>query len=161
MATARAGRPTRSAHERERSGDAEEKLAEVLAAHGLTRGRHAALAEDAFSGADGPCGFPGVVHDGGRDPAVDGVRRAARRSGRVRGDLGDELSEAVAHTGVEGAARPGERDGGGEDVEGGAAVNGRHGDDGGLEGREAPRDDRLERRDDLRGGDDRVARLVR
>ncbi len=92
---------------------------------------------------------------------VDGLRRAARGGGGVGGDLRDERREALARVAVERAAGARQRHGLGEDVERGAAVHGRDGHDRGLERREAPRDDGLERRDDERRGDDGVARLVR
>ena len=59
------------------------------------------------------------------------------------------------------AGRAGQPDRRGDDVERGAAVDAADRHDGGIQGRDLPRDDRLEGLDDAGGGDDRVGGLVR
>ena len=122
--------------------------------------QHALCAETRFNKLLGELCQPLVVHDR-RIPVLP--RKFAARARRLRDAAHDALHLGVqerARLRTEAAGRAGERHGVGDDVVGVAGACLTDGDDRRIDRRHAPRDERLQREDDLRAGHDRVdARL--
>ena len=150
-----------AADEPERARHLLQEVGEILGAHHQRRLAHAVLADDLGRFLAHQLGHLRVVDRRRVAPRVGVVDRAAHGRGDAARQRPDPLLEQIAVLGVEGAHRPAQLGGVGDDVERLPGLKRADGDDRLLGRVDHARDQRLQRGHDLRADHDRVDRVVR